>query len=466
MQLCLATLRTHSTHFFVLVALVSGVIICFRIPPLFGNDEIVHFPRAYHVQDGHLWAEHLSGYDYGAYLPSQLVTMNHAFREQVQTKGDSNKIDALRWQYSHEKLRGNETEPLAFTSANVYSAWSYLPAAVGMWIADLLGLPLVWYIYLARLGCLAMWLTLVYFAIRVIPVGKYFLMAVALLPTSLVQASTIGMDGAVNGLAWLITAITLAVFANKIKLTPKILVILAILSLYLATTKQGYALIAAIPLLIPSRFYPLTKPHARLARAAFAGILLSVTAAYIATTAPIADTLHFIQRPGLHVDAAAQIQHILTNPVSIIATIIFAPFSLSYLNVYAGVVGVITNKLIYLPVAVIALLYIALMLVFSSQEGAKELKPHRWLLLAGGSAAVSGTFLLINLALYVSFTTVGNPRIEGVQGRYLLPLAPMFLVMKSGWQKPILRISYRHVGIIAGSVLLLGLLSAVTAIHP
>jgi uncharacterized membrane protein len=457
-------LRTHSTSFFVLVALVSGVIISFRIPPLFGNDEIVHFPRAYHVQAGHLWAEHLSGYDYGAYLPSQLVAMNHAFREQVQSKGEASKLAQIRQQYGHEKISGNETQPLSFTSANVYSAWSYLPAAIGMWIADLFHLPLVWYIYLARLGCLLVWLTLVYFAIRIIPVGKYFLMAVALLPTSLVQASTIGLDGVVNGLAWLIVALTLAIFAKKIRMTPKTMVGLAVLCAYLATTKQGYALIAALPLLVPTSLYSVSRARARTFRLIFASSLIIVTYLYIAKTGPIADTLHFIQRPGLYVDAAAQIKHILTNPVAIIATIVFAPFSLSYLNVYAGVVGVLTNKLVYLPVAVMFLLYAALALVFAGQRGAKELRSYRWTLLAGGIAIVAGTFLLINLALYVSFTTVGNPHIEGVQGRYLLPLAPLFILMKSGWPKPMISLSGSKIGLLAGSALFIGLLAAVSAI--
>ncbi len=457
-------LRIHSTSFFVLVALVSGVIICFRIPPLFGNDEIVHFPRTYHIQDGNLWAEHLSGYDYGGYLPSQLVVMNHAFREQVQSKGDANKLAQLKQQYNQEKISGSETQPLAFTSANVYSAWSYLPAAIGMWIADLFHLPLVWYVYLARLGCLLVWLTLVYFAIRVIPAGKYFLMAVALLPTSLVQASTIGMDGIVNGLAWLIIALTLAIFARKIRITPKTMAGMAVLSLYLATTKQGYALIAALPLLIPSSLYPIYKARARIFRFIFAISLIMATYLYIAKTGPIADTLHFIQRPGLYVDAAAQIKHILTNPVAIIATIIFAPFSLSYLNVYAGVVGVLTNKLIYLPVAVMLLLYAALALVFAGQKSAKELRPYRWTLLAGGAAVVAGTFMLINLALYVSFTTVGNPQIEGVQGRYLLPLAPLFIFMKGGWPNPLLKLSGNKIGLMAGAALVIGLMSAVLAV--
>lgn len=457
-------LHTHSTRFFVLAALVFGIIICFRLPPLFGNDEIVHFPRAYHVQDGHLWAEYLSGFDYGGQLPKQLVTMNHAFREQVQTKGDASRLSELEKQYRSEKLEGDATEQIAFTSANVYSAWSYAPAAVGVWVADLLHLPLAWYVYLARLSCLAVWLGLVYLAIKYIPAGKYFLIAVALLPTSLVQATTIGMDGLVNGLAWLITALTLAVFAKTLRLTPKIMATFALLSLYLATTKQGYMLIAALPLLIPSHLFETSKKRANIIRIAFAGLLLTVTAAYIARTAPIADTLHFIQRPGLYVDGAAQIKHVLSTPFAILMTIILAPFRLSYGNVYAGVVGVITNKLIYLPVVVICLLYVALLLTFVSQKGNKALSPYRLRLLAGGAGVVAGTFLLINLALYISFTTVGNPHIEGVQGRYLLPLSPLFIFLVSGWTKPRLKLPDNLVGVTVGMILLTGLITAIAVI--
>lgn len=445
--------------------IIFGIFIVWSIPPIFGNDELVHFPRAYQVQEGKLGLQHLNGPNYGGYLPVQIVKMNDGFREQVQNKHpDMQRVDTLKAQYADEKLSGNERQSLAFTSAGVYSSWAYFPAALGIKIARIFSLPLIWYIYLARLSCFLIWLALVYLAIRIIPVGKYFLVFVALLPTSLVQAATIGMDGIVNGLAWLIVAITLAVLAKKIKFSPKVIAITLLLSLYLATTKQGYALIAAMPLIIPSRFYNLSKKQARTLRVIFGALLVIVAAWYVKATAPLASILHQVQRPGLYVDSGAQVRYFLSHPISVTLAILFAPFTISYLGVYAGVVGVLTNRLIYLPIPLIILLYLALIAVIMNMKGTSELRSERRRLLLGSSAAFVGTFILINLALYVSFTKVGNPSIEGVQGRYLLPLAPLLVAMRAGWQRPIYKLPL-VVLVSVALILIIGLTTAITIIR-
>jgi len=61
--------------------------------------------------------------------------------------------------------------------------------------ARILHLPLNWFVYLGRLSTLAVYILLTYFAIKYIPIGKRFLLVVALLPTALIQGATIGMDG-------------------------------------------------------------------------------------------------------------------------------------------------------------------------------------------------------------------------------------------------------------------------------
>jgi hypothetical protein len=50
-------------YIFLLSGLGFGLLFVFLIPPLHGNDEIVHFPRAYHVAEGNLRVEYLGGYD-------------------------------------------------------------------------------------------------------------------------------------------------------------------------------------------------------------------------------------------------------------------------------------------------------------------------------------------------------------------------------------------------------------------
>jgi uncharacterized membrane protein len=428
----LAKLPTNIEKVFLVLALVFGGIFIFSIEPLHGNDEIVHFPRAYHIQEGNMNVEHLGGYDYGGQVPVQIKQFNDGFREQVQNDNpDPAQLRQLKQQYSRERLTDERREPLAFTSTGVYSAWSYLPSAAGVKLAQVLNLPLVWYVYMARIMCLLAWAALTYLAIRLLPFGKPLLLAVALLPTSLVQATTMGMDGIVTSLGWLIIALTIAALVQKDKgarLAPLTLLLLAFLGLYLATTKQGYVLLAAFPLIIPARLYPFKQKTANFIRISFGAVLVLISIWYFRQTAPIADVMHFVQRPGLFVDSAAQWRHVLENPLSVLTMIVAQPFTLGYGGIYAGMVGVLTNRMIHLPVLTMVLLYLGLLTAAISTEKAKKLKLDWKRLLLGSAAVLAGTYVLISLALYVSFTRVGHPYVEGIQGRYFLPLLPLLAI--------------------------------------
>lgn len=415
---------------FVMIALVAGSFVALRMHPLFGSDEIVHFPRAYHVAEGNLWTERLTEHDYGGYVPEQIKDFNNGFQGQVHSnKIDQQKLADLKQKYGKEKLdTDGKRVPLSFTSAGVYSAWAYGPSALGVKIARVLDLPLIWYVYLGRLACLAIWIALTFVAIRLLPSGKLFLLVIALLPTSLVQATTMGMDGIVNGLSWLLIAITFAVFAGKTKLDKPKLLVIGFLSLYLATTKQGYLPIAALPLIIPPKLWPIPRQTANYLRIGFGVLLGLVTVWYLRKTGPIAGHMHFIQRPGLNVNSQDQLAFIFSHPLQTLLIICLQPFSFAWASIYAGFVGVLTNKLIFLPVVVMVLLYVGLIAAGLHATPVKKEVAYSKRLLLCAAGVLFGTYLAINLALYVSFTQVGLNRVEGVQGRYLLPLIPLALV--------------------------------------
>lgn len=441
------------------VALIIGGTIVFRLQPLFGNDEIVHFPRAFQIQQGQFWEEQLSERDYGGQVPKQIKEFNDGFREQVQSnRTDPDKLADLQQRYMREKVEGSKTEPLTFTSAGVYSPWAYFPAAAGVWFARILHLPIVWYVYLGRLMCLLVWTVLVYLALKIMPNGKLFLFAAALLPTSLVQAGTIGMDGIVNGLSWLIIAYSFAILAQKVIMTKKELITVGILCLLLATTKQGYLLIAALPLIIPPKLYPLSRKASQIVRASFAGLLGIATIWYLSVTSTIAGIIHLTQRPTVYVDGGAQLHHVFTHPFSVLVAVFAGPFSAAYGGIYAGLVGVLTNKLIFLPIVLIGLLYLGLILAFIESVGDKALAAYKRLIVISNALAVVVTFFLINLALYVTFTKVGNARVEGVQGRYLLPLLPLLLGFRAVAKKPLLPKLSMYIPVLTTGITLTGLL--------
>lgn len=449
------------------LATVFGIILTFRITPLFGNDEIVHFPRAYQVQEGKLSATHLGGYDYGHYAPVQIRQFNDAYREQVQKDYDfTERVKEVKAQYATERLNDDRREPLKFTSATLSAGWDYFPPALGILVARILNLPLNWYVYTARIFTLAVFIVLTFFAIKHIPIGKRFLMVAALLPTSVVQGLTIGMDGLVNGLSWLITALTFAILIKKINLTPKLLVLIAFLAVYLATTKQGYLPIAALPLLLPARLFPFNLKKVWLWRVGFGLGLLIISLWYLGNTAHIAEVIHHIQRPGLRVDESAQLHFIFQNPLEFLGMIFIQPFTIWSASIYAGIVGIVTNKLVILPIPMLVLLYAGLIITLFHRERAHVAGRDRLYVLVSSLGAFLATFILINLALYLSFTRVGYNRVEGLQGRYFLPLLPLMgIILHTAMPKLALKISDRLMSILMYPIIVSGLLITCISVY-
>jgi uncharacterized membrane protein len=311
------------------------------------------------------------------------------------------------------------------------------------------------------------WALLVYFAIRLLPAGKWFLVAVALLPTSLVQATTMGIDGIVTGVSWVLIALTIAIFTKKVILNAPVFIAILFLSLFLATTKQGYLLIALLPLIIPTKLYAFNNRKSIVLRSLYAVSLVLLTAWYLLVTGPIAGIMHYVQRPGLYVDSHDQLQFIFAHPLQTLWMILLQPFTFLYGGVYAGFVGVLTNKMIALPGQIMTLLYGGLAMGLFASERAKQVHEYRKRLRIAAIIAWVGTFVLINLALYITFTRVGEGKVEGVQGRYFLPIVPLLLVLPLTMARPDkLQLKWAHVaayGVIVLSII--GQISAYIAIH-
>ncbi len=451
---------------FLMLAAAFGLALIFIVPPLFGNDEVVHFPRAYSVQEGSFRGEHLSGYDYGSRVPLQLKQFNDAYREQVQSQNvDAARLDEIKERYGQERMTAKEREPLAFTSATLSAPWDYAPPAVGIWVARTMNLPLNWYVYLGRLFSLVVYILLAYFAIKYIPIGKRFLLMVALLPTSLLQGLTIGMDGLVNGLSWLIIALTFALLVKKMVITPRLLLFILFISLYLATTKQGYVPLAVLPLILPARLFPFSLRRVWIWRLLFGSALLIASLWYLGATAPIAEVIHHIQRPGLHVNEADQLHYIYQHPLTFLSLIFIQPFTVWAASTYAGLVGVLTNRMVYLPLPVMLLSFIGIFLTAFHREREHVRGRDRLYVLVSSTGIFLSTFILINLALYLSFTRVGYDRVEGLQGRYFLALLPLLgIMLHTAMPRLFIKISDKSMDMIVYPVILLGLVSAIVVL--
>jgi len=80
---------------------------------------------------------------------------------------------------------------------NFYSFFNYLPQAIGFTLGRLLNLGTVLSIYLGRILILALYIFVIYRNIKKIPIGKWIIATVALLPMSLMMSSALSYDAMV-----------------------------------------------------------------------------------------------------------------------------------------------------------------------------------------------------------------------------------------------------------------------------
>jgi uncharacterized membrane protein len=222
-----------------------------------------------------------------------------------------------------------------------------------------------------------------------------------------------------------------------------------------------------LPLIIPTKLYNFNNRKSIVLRSLYTISLVLLTVWYLLVTGPIAGIMHYIQRPGLHVDSRDQLRFVFSHPLQTLWMILIQPFTFLYGGVYAGFVGVLTNRMVALPGQVMTLLYGALAVGLFASERTEQVYEYRKRLRIAAGVAWVGTFVLINLALYITFTRVGEGKVEGVQGRYFLPIVPLLLVFPLTMARPDkLQLKWARPAAVLGILLsLCGLVSAYAVIH-
>lgn len=126
----------------------------------------------------------------------------------------------------------------------------YLPQAIGITIGRLFHLGMMPTMMLGRLMGLFVYAILVFYAIRKLPIAKYTLLLISLLPISLQQAASFSYDGIINGVSFLYIAYCLYAVYNEKELSFAEAAIIAVAGSMVCAVKGGvYVALCFVPLL-------------------------------------------------------------------------------------------------------------------------------------------------------------------------------------------------------------------------
>jgi uncharacterized membrane protein len=81
-----------------------------------------------------------------------------------------------------------------------------------------------------------------------------------------------------------------------------------------------------------------------------------------------------------------------------------------------------------LPITILCLLFFVAIILMAALYGKRRQAYDNKLFYALAGSAIA-TVLLLSTTLYLTYTPVGLNKIEGIQGRYFIPLLPLFILL-------------------------------------
>jgi hypothetical protein len=407
---------------FLILSLIGGLVIVGLITPLVGGNEVANFQRAASIASGHLLVE-------PAPLPGGIAELLD------RTAGRFPEGSEPPYSLSRAEFRELSQIPLGADRPRlvppnpiaVLHPICYLPQAPVIALGIALGLPPLAIFYLGRLAGLVAGIALTFLAIRIMPVRKTSLAAIALLPPILFSRSTLDADQLTNGLAFLFFALVVGAIAGRGDLRPRTIAALALAAFLLAQAKSAYFLLPLFVLAIPvERFRTTARKALACAIICVPGIVASVGWMLV-----LKFTYFTAARYGTWsgtVEPARQLHFVLTQPLDYAAVVARTLFGTMFLpRIVTEFLGSFGPPVL-LPIVIVALIAALLAAMIMADRGALPgpLQRSRTRLLALAIAAA--TVLIILTLLYLQWTRLGGRVIDGFNGRYLYPLAPLLLV--------------------------------------
>ena len=307
-----------------------------------------------------------------------------------------------------------------------YSKAPYLLASIPFFIGNIIKLPFN-VMYTSSLFInLFLYIAIVFFAIKKIPVGKYLMLTVSLIPTTLFLASSFSYDPPITASIFLGIAYLLSELKNKDKKLSISSALIITASFTLGTiAKPIYSFLLLTLLLLPKDKFKNEKVRRKFY--ILVGMILILTLFLIIV--PVLNNADISDARGGNTNAKVQVLTILKSPISFIkvfwdnAVRSFMPkiFSAATLLMF-GYFGSMPDNNIYY---IFALLLLAS--IFIKNENYLNVK-NKVLLFIFIALIIAGIWG----SLYVSFTPVGSVTINGVQNRYFIPLIlPLLLLLSS-----------------------------------
>ncbi|WP_270218132.1 DUF2142 domain-containing protein [Dorea longicatena] len=395
---------------FVFSAAVIGIMYIFAISPFSVPDESRHFATAYAQSSSITGKQTLDA--------EGRVIMNSSIWTQGQNPTRDSYIEAVNGMTGHyEKGKNISTIP----PLNGPYYFAYIPQVIGLVCARMIGLNPIQIVYAGRISALLIYCLIMYLAIKIMPYKKSMLYVIGMLPMTLQQVMSYSYDSTLIDLSFLMFAILVnQITREEGDIDKKIWVVFVVSMVIVATIKFVYLPMWGLILFVSSGT---KRKKIKKYIGCAVGIIMSGGVILLSKIGTIQAA---VQTGTAAVDASAEkvsLSYCLQNP-KLSIEIVWRTLERMSSDYLEQLVGTSLGRLnISIPVIIlvgfVAILFISMLEV--KNENIHIPRTVRYwsifsILIVGGMVLAS---------MFLGWTPIGSNMIQGVQGRYFLPVLPL-----------------------------------------
>lgn len=406
---------------FLLIAVTSGLSFIFLLPVQLGLswDDQTHFLKIYEISEGK---------DAKLSNPVRFITQDFLWKlstsdtleERKATKYLLNKRNSFQSPDIKQELVLNRQPWLRV---------AYYPSALVMKMGNYLKLPFSTNFYLIKLFNLALYIGVVYLAIKRASIYKRIIAFVGLLPTAMFLSVQFSLDPIITALYILAFSSIINEFAKKEeKLTVRNALVFILSILLSSFPKQVYIVFLLVFLFLPKeKFY--TKKQEAYFKIGIISIFLTMLSTFLLPSILNPSSIEDLR--GGDVSMYRQISLIFRQPISFLRI-----FAKSFLRSFPSYLLDSKSAINYAYLNVNNSINLNILLIVSAsffgmtdtykQNDNRALSAQTKVILV--LVSITMIFMIMG-SMYLLFTPVGSSHIAGVQPRYFIPLLPFLLIL-------------------------------------
>lgn len=418
----------HEAPLLAALVFIVGLFSLCLTPPFQVADEHAHFYRAFQISEGVLGGVKI-GNETGGMIPTSVFHDVIQFNDLIfhWDRQISFHTWLEKWNAS-QPLDPAHLEKLQFTefanSVN-YSPVVYIPQVLGIGLAKFFALNTFFALYLARFLNLLLASLLAGVALNTLSFSLRSVLSLFLvigMPMTVFQMASASADSLTQATSFVIAALLFRafyVFQQNKKFENKSFYLFLIFSFVLSLCKSTY-------LLLPLTILPLLFRLPMKKRILTSCATLSVALVPCLVWSAWIQRIYSPTRRDVHIDPHEQAHFLLHHPLGvlkafIVGLVVKSPY---YLKMFVGCFGWLDSSLPKFLIALYLLLLLIVPWFGAAGEISYDMKTFKW----GVLFICLGTGLLICITMYLTWVPVGALQLEGIQGRYFIPLAALSIL--------------------------------------